>query len=146
MVSGVARPVLPQLPPPSLHPTLLSPSVFPFYHHPSPPQCSSPLNYFPSQINSIMELPPFFFYYSFGAPPHATCALSVWPVKCSGKDGNSFLLSVCPVPSMTVFILDCLINVTRKFGIMIYAGLNDLCYSNMWVSNNFLCISPYIPH
>lgn len=51
-----------------------------------------------------------------------------------------------PIPSMAMFVFHYLLNITSKYRNMVYVGLNDLCYSNISVSNHFLCIYPYLPH
>lgn len=50
-----------------------------------------------------------------------------------------------PIPSMAMFVFHYLLNITSKYRNMVYVGLNDLCYSNISVSNHFLCIYPYLP-
>lgn len=68
----------------------------------------------------------FFFLYT----PHATYALCVHYTVQDKMETLQF--SVCPVPRITIFSLDCLVNVSRKSRMMIYVMLNDFCYSNIW--------------
>lgn len=75
--------------------------------------------------------------------PRATClhspCYSGWETPLKGK-------GCLPIPSMAMFVFHYLLNITSKYRNMVYVGLNDLCYSNISVSNHFLCIYPYLPH
>lgn len=46
-----------------------------------------------------------------------------------------------PIPSMAVFVFNYLLNITSKYRNMVYAGLNDLCYSNLSIQSLFMYLS-----